>query len=211
MKKLTMALPTGRIFKETASLLRECGIAVPERADAGRRLSIEAGELVLLLVKDRDVPTYVEHGVADLGVVGFDVLSELGPDLYQPLDLGIGSCRMVVARSEARPREFYRDLPVVRVATKYPNVARRYFHGHGLPVEVIPLAGSVELAPLLGLSDCIVDLVQSGETLEANGLVEERTLFESTARLVIHRASYRLRTEAVNELCERLSSAAERA
>lgn len=211
MTRLTLALPTGRIFRETASLLRERGIPVPDTNAVGRRLQIEAGEVTLVLAKDRDVPAYVEYGVADVGIVGLDVLAELGPDLYQPLDLGIGSCRMVVARVAQTPNGSSRDLPVVRVATKYPNVTRRHFHGKGIPVEVIPLSGSVELAPLLGLADCIVDLVQTGRTLEANGLVEEEVLFESTARLVVNRASYRLETEAVRTFCSTLANATEQA
>jgi ATP phosphoribosyltransferase len=200
ISSLTLAVPTGRIFEETASLLEQCGIPVPETARTGRRLRIEAGALTLVLAKDRDVPTYVEHGVADAGIVGRDVLAESRPDVYEPVDLGIGACRMVVARSERRGSGFYRDLTVVRVATKYPGVATRHFHGAGIPVDVIPLAGSVELAPVLGLADCIVDLVQTGRTLEANGLEIDEVLFESTARLIVNRASYRLKTERVRRL-----------
>ncbi len=202
---LTLALPTGRIFEETAELLERGGIRLPETARSGRRLRIEVGPCTLVLAKDRDVPTYVEHGVADAGIVGRDVLEEFRPDVYEPLDLGIGACRMVVARSEERPSGFYRDLPVVRVATKYPGVATRYFHGRGIPVEVIPLAGSVELAPVLGLADCIVDLVQTGRTLQANGLEVDDVLFESTARLIINRASYRLKSELLRSFGERLA------
>jgi ATP phosphoribosyltransferase len=203
---LTLAIPTGRIFEETASLLDRGGLALPEAARNGRRLRIETGPLTLVLAKDRDVPTYVEHGVADAGIVGRDVLAEFRPDVYEPLDLGIGACRMVVARSDERPEGFYRDLPVVRVATKYPGVATRHFHGLGIPVEVIPLAGSVELAPLLGLADCIVDLVQTGRTLAANGLVIDEVLFESTARFIVNRASYRLKTELLRRLADRLAA-----
>lgn len=205
VETLTLALPTGRIFEETAGLLERCGVPLPEGARKERRLRIEAGECTLVLAKDRDVPTYVEHGVADVGIVGRDVLAELRPDVYQPLDLQIGACRMVVARSKERSKGFYRDLPVVRAATKYPGVATRYFHRRGIPVEVIPLAGSVELAPVLGLADCIVDLVQTGRTLEANGLEIDEVLFESTARLIVNRASYRLKTELLRSFAERLA------
>jgi ATP phosphoribosyltransferase len=197
---LTLALPTGRIFEETARLLSRRGFPLPESARAGRRLRIEADPLTLVLAKDRDVPTYVEHGVADAGIVGADVLAESRPDLFEPLDLGIGGCRMVLARPACRPPGFYRGLSVVRVATKYPGVTTRFFHGRGIPVEVIPLAGSVELAPVLGLADVIVDLVQTGGTLAANGLEVEEVLFESTARLIVNRASFRLKTEAVRGL-----------
>lgn len=208
--KLTLALPTGRIFEETQALLERCGIQVSREAVDGRKLYFETanGEATLLLAKDRDVPTYVAHGVAQVGIVGKDVLSEQQVDVYEPLDLGMGRCRMVVARSEHTEPRFYRDLPVVRVATKYPRVATSFFHRDGLPVDVIPLAGSVELAPVLGLADVIVDLVQSGRTLEANGLVVDEELFESTARLIVNRASYRLETEAVRAFIRRIEKAA---
>jgi len=204
---LTLALPTGRIFEETSELLLSRGVKLPPSVRAGRRLRIEADPFTLVLAKDRDVPTYVEHGVADAGIVGVDVLSESRPDVFEPLDLRIGACRMVVARQASRPPGFYRDLSVVRVATKYPAVTTRFFHGQGIPVEVIPLAGSVELAPILGLADCIVDLVQTGGTLAANGLEIDEVLFESTARLIVNRASFRLKTEALRGLVHRLGGA----
>jgi ATP phosphoribosyltransferase len=197
---LTLALPTGRIFEETSRLLLSRGVRLPPSVQAGRRLRIEAEPFTLVLAKDRDVPTYVEHGVADAGIVGADVLAESRPDVFEPLDLGIGGCRMVLARPASRPSGFYRDLSVVRVATKYPGVTTRFFHGRGIPVEVIPLAGSVELAPVLGLADVIVDLVQTGGTLAANGLEIDEVLFESTARLIVNRASFRLKTDAVRGL-----------
>jgi len=201
---LTLALPTGRIFAETSELLLSRGVPLPESARSGRRLRIEADPFTLVLAKDRDVPTYVEHGVADAGIVGADVLAESRPDVFEPLELGIGGCRMVLARPASRPAGFYRDLSVVRVATKYPGVATRFFHGRGIPVEVIPLAGSVEIAPVLGLADAIVDLVQTGGTLAANGLQIDEVLFESTARLILNRASFRLKTEALRGLVHRL-------
>jgi ATP phosphoribosyltransferase len=201
---LTLALPTGRIFEETSELLTRRGVRLPESARAGRRLRIEADPFTFVLAKDRDVPTYVEYGVADAGIVGADVLAESCPDVFEPLDLRIGGCRMVVARPASRPAGFYRDLSVVRVATKYPGVATRFFHGRGIAVEVIPLAGAVELAPVLGLADVIVDLVQTGGTLAANGLEVDEVLFESTARLIVNRASFRLKTESLRGLLYRL-------
>ena len=150
------------------------------------------------------MPTYVEHGVADAGIVGADVLSESRPDVFEPLDLGIGACRMVVARPESRPAGFYRDLSVVRVATKYPMVTTRFFHGRGIPVEVIPLAGSVELAPIVGLSDAIVDLVESGATLRENGLVEVETIFDVSSVLVANRSLFKLRHAEIQPLVEKL-------
>jgi ATP phosphoribosyltransferase len=143
--------------------------------------------------------------VVDAGIVGQDVLTEANPDVYKPLDLGIGRCEMVVARKKEQPKGAYRDLPIVRVATKYPEVTFRHFHGHGIPVEVILLSGSVELAPLLGLADCIVDLVQTGKTLAANGLVVDEVLFQSTARLIVNRASFRLKGKLVSEFVASLA------
>jgi ATP phosphoribosyltransferase len=175
-------------------MLNRAGWEVSREDVDSRRLHLSNGHRQsFLLAKDRDVPTYVEHGVADAGIVGEDILAEANSDVYQPLDLKIGKCRMVVARREDDRAGAYLDLPLVRVATKYPRVALEYFHGRGIPVKVIPLAGSVELAPVLGLADCIVDLVQTGKTLAANGLVEDVVLFESTARLIANRAAFRLK------------------
>lgn len=205
--KLTFALPTGRIHRETLTLLARAGIELDEDALEERRLRFEGRGQAFVVAKDPDVPTYVEHGVADVGIVGRDILEEHGPDVYRPLDLRIGRCRMVVAQSASEPSGHYRGGSVVRVATKYPRVATRHFHARGLPVDVIPLAGSVELAPLIGLADCIVDLVQTGRTLDANGLVAAEVLFESTAHLIVNRASYRTKTRAVRGVTERLERA----
>lgn len=203
---ITLALPTGRIFGETVDLLMRSGFTLPEDVKQARRLHITNGEhQSSVLVKDRDVPTYVEHGVVDAGIVGHDVLAETNPDVYQPLDLGIGRCEMVVARKKQQPKGAYRDLPMVRVATKYPEVTFRHFHGHGIPVEVILLSGSVELAPVLGLADCIVDLVQTGKTLAANGLTVDEVLFPSTARLIVNRASFRLKGRLVSQFVASLA------
>ena len=203
---ITLALPTGRIFSETVELLTRSGFTLPEDVKKARKLHITNGShQSSVLVKDRDVPTYVEHGVVDAGIVGQDVLTEANPDVYKPLDLGIGRCEMVVARKKEQPKGAYRDLPIVRVATKYPEVTFRHFHGHGIPVEVILLSGSVELAPLLGLADCIVDLVQTGKTLAANGLVVDDVLFQSTACLIVNRASFRLKGKLVSEFVASLA------
>ena len=203
---IRLALPTGRIFDETVALLTRSGFALPNDVREARKLHVSNGrDQSSVLVKDRDVPTYVEHGVVDAGIVGNDVLSEINPDVYQPLDLRIGRCQMVVARDQNQRPGAYRDLPLVRVATKYPEVASRYFHGHGIPVEVILLSGSVELAPVLGLADCIVDLVQTGKTMAANGLEIDEVLFESTARLIISRASFRLKGRVLGEFVSSLA------
>lgn len=203
---IRLALPTGRIFDETVELLTRSGFALPEDVREARKLHVSNGrDHSSVLVKDRDVPTYVEHGVVDAGIVGNDVLAETNPDVYQPLDLRIGRCQMVVARHQNQRPGGYRDLPLVRVATKYPEVASRYFLAHGIPVEVILLSGSVELAPVLGLADCIVDLVQTGKTMAANGLEIDEVLFESTARLIVNRASFRLKGRVLGEFVSALA------
>jgi ATP phosphoribosyltransferase len=200
---LTLALPKGRLLDPAVELLRELGVSAidPESRklifkDPGRGLSI-------LLLKPADVPAYVTYGAADLGIVGRDILLEQEPDVYEPLDLGFGFCRLVVAE----PRELWeRDDPAkwswVRVATKYPRLTEQYFSSGGIQVEMVRLDGSIELAPLVGLADRIVDLVQSGETLRANGLVEVAEITRSTARVIVNRASMKTEYAAVTQLIE---------
>lgn len=200
---LVAALPTGRLLRAVRGVLRRAGLPLPEDG-ADRRLRLREGGLEALFARDRDVPTYVEHGVAAIGVVGRDVLEEQPAHIYEPLDLGVGRCRMVVARRAGRPL----PEPPFRIASKYPRVAARHFSGRGIPVELIRLAGAVELAPVLDLADAIVDLVETGATLRDNGLVEEETLFESTARVVVNRAAFRLRVSALRPLLRRLEAAA---
>jgi ATP phosphoribosyltransferase len=200
---LTLALPKGRLLEPAVGLLRELGVSAvdPESRklifrDPGRGLEI-------LLLKPADVPAYVTYGAADLGVVGKDILLEQEPDVYEPLDLGFGFCRLVVAE----PRELWeRDDPAkwswVRVATKDPRLTEQYFSSRGVQVEIVRLDGSIELAPLVGLADRIVDLVQSGETLRANGLVEVAEIARSTARVIVNRASMKTEYAAVTQLIE---------
>jgi ATP phosphoribosyltransferase len=198
---LTLALPKGRLLDPALVLLGGMGIQ-GLTADTRRLLLTddEAG-LRFILLKPADIPAYVEYGAADLGIVGKDILAEQQPDVYEPLDLGFGFCRLVVAE----PRELWeRDDPAkwswVRVATKYPTLTERYFSERGIQVEIIHLDGSIELAPLVGLAERIVDLVQSGETLRANGLVEVAEIMTSTARLVVNRASLKTAHARVNAL-----------
>lgn len=201
---LTIAMPKGRILLEALELFKAAGYPVEEKAfDSTRKLTVtlpEAG-LSFFLAKPADVPTYVEYGVADLGVVGKDVLMEEGRDVYELLDLGISRCRMAVA---ALPD--WRPSLHPRVATKYPRIAGNYFLEQGEQVEIIRLNGSVELAPLIGLSDRIVDIVSTGRTLRENGLVELETVAVITSRLIANRASYRLKSGAIDQLCSRLES-----
>jgi ATP phosphoribosyltransferase len=204
---LTLALPKGRLLEPAIELLRGLGVSAvdPESRklifkDPGRGLEI-------LLLKPADVPAYVTYGAADLGIVGRDILLEQEPDVYEPLDLGFGFCRLVVAE----PRELWEhDDPAkwswVRVATKYPRLTEQYFSSRGIQVEIVRLDGSIELAPLVGLAERIVDLVQSGETLRANGLVEVAEITRSTARVIVNRASMKTEYAAVTQLIDEMRS-----
>ena len=208
---LTLALPKGRLLDPALELLREVGV---EGVDGeSRKLIFEAQGhgLKLLLLKPADIPAYVTYGAADLGIVGKDILAEQAPDVYEPLDLGFGFCRLVVAE----PRELWeRDDPSkwswVRVATKYPRMTEAYFSEKGIQVEIVRLDGSIELAPLVRLADRIVDLVQSGETLRANGLVEVEEIMRSTARLIVNRASMKTEYASVTKLIHELRATAPR-
>jgi ATP phosphoribosyltransferase len=200
---LTVALSKGKLLSGTEALFRRSGLAFPN--GDSRRLVVSAGSLRFLFVKDMDVPTYVEHGVADCGIAGRDVLLEAESDVLEPLDLGFGRCRLVVAAPAGS--EDPSHLPTARVATKYPRVATAHFLERGLAVEVVRLAGSVEIAPGLGLADCIVDVVETGRTLAENGLVEIETVAESSARLVVNRASFHARRAEVQRLVAGLREA----
>lgn len=200
---LRIAMPKGRILKKAAALFQEAGMVLPEDLEESRKLIVPIPELnmELILAKPVDVPTYVEYGVTDLGIVGKDVLVEDNRDVYELLDLGIARCRMsVIGLPDWRP------TPYPRVATKYPNTASKYFRERGQQVEVIKLNGSIELAPLIGLADRIVDMVETGTTIRENGLVEMEKMFDITSRLIANRVSYRMKSDAVQELCDRLST-----
>ena len=201
---LVAALPTGRLLRAVTGLLGCAGVPLPE-GSADRRLRLAGNGIEVLFAKDRDVPIYVEHGVADFGVVGRDILEEQPAHIYEPLDLGVGRCRMVLARPGGRPL----PEPPLRIATKFPVVTARHFGARGTPVELIRLSGAIELAPTMDLADAIVDLVETGATLRDNGLIEEETLFESTARVVVNRASFRLRGSPLQALLRRLETVAE--
>jgi ATP phosphoribosyltransferase len=211
-ERLTLALPKGRILDQALPLLAAAGLDLAAAIEAaGRKLLFElpSGHRIML-VKPVDVPTYVEHGVADLGIAGLDTLLEQGRDLYEPVDLGIGRCRMAVAE----PRDARRDLRrgmTLKVATKYPRCALRHYRARGIQPEIIPLWGSVELGPITGLADQIVDLVESGETLRQNALVEVETVFEVTSRLIVNPASLRLKQPAVSQTIAGLRRAVEAA
>ncbi|MGH7279678.1 MAG: ATP phosphoribosyltransferase [Candidatus Rokuibacteriota bacterium] len=208
-EQLTLALPKGRLLDGALGLLRELGVHGVDQDSRRLIFDDDSRGLRLLFLKPADVPAYVTHGAADLGIVGKDILLEQEPEVYEPLDLGFGHCRLVVAES----RELWeRDDPAawswVRVATKYPRLTEEYFSARGIQVEIVRLDGSIELAPLVGLADRIVDLVQSGETLRANGLVEVAEITRSTARVIVNRASMKTEYRAVTALLDELKAQA---
>lgn len=198
---LRVAMPKGRIYKQASKLFREAGLAVTEEFDDSRKLIIPVPELNMefIMAKPVDVPTYVEYGAADIGIVGKDVLMEENRGVYELLDLGIARCRMsVIGLPDWQP------VLNPRVATKYPNIASQYFREKGQQVEVIKLNGSIELAPLIGLADRIVDMVETGTTIKENGLTEMEKIFDITSRLVANRVSYRMKNGRIQELCDML-------
>ncbi len=206
---LTIALPKGRILKEATALFDKAGISTKALEDQERRLIFEDKDagLRFMIIRGHDVPTYVEHGAADIGVAGSDVLLEQKKDLYEPLDLKLGRCRLIVAEPAAlkevdKPTEWTH----LKVATKFPGITREYFTKKGIEVEIIKLYGSIEIAPILGLSERIVDLVETGETLKQNGLVEVETIMEITSRLVCNRASLKTKPKKIKQFIETLSA-----
>ncbi|WP_158736736.1 ATP phosphoribosyltransferase [Alteribacillus sp. YIM 98480] len=204
---LTVAMPKGRIFEEAAELLREADFPLPPEFDDSRKLIVDAPEadLRFILAKPMDVPTYVEHGVADLGVAGKDTMIEEERDVYEVLDLNISECYLAVA---GLPGYEKTDINP-KVASKYPNLATQYFKEQGEQVEIIKLNGSIELAPLVGLADRIVDIVSTGRTLRENGLVELETIVPITSRLIVNPVSYRVKDARIDDLVERLARVVE--
>ncbi|HEY9668290.1 MAG TPA: ATP phosphoribosyltransferase [Coleofasciculaceae cyanobacterium] len=207
---LTVALPKGALLKDSIKLLQEVGLDFSAFLDStNRQLQIQdpSGTAKALLVRAQDVPVYVEYGQAQLGIVGYDVLREKTPQVAHLADLGFGKCRMSVAVRASSPYRNSLELPPHgRVASKFVHCAYEHFNSLDLPVEIIPLYGSVELGPITGMSEAIVDLVSTGRTLKENGLVEIDTLFESTARLIAHPLSYRLNTHNLNHWVNQLQA-----
>lgn len=206
---LTVALCKGKLIEPTLELFARAGYDGAQLATDSRRLVFSCPDIgmIFLIVRPTDVPTYVEYGAADIGVVGKDVLLEQDSDVYEPLDLGFGVCRIAVAALRGQ-RSRNRLSSKIRIATKYPRITERYFNQRGVPVEIIKLYGSIELAPIVGLADRIVDLVETGNTLKAHDLVEVECIATSTARLIVNRASLKLKHEAVTELIKKLRDAA---
>jgi ATP phosphoribosyltransferase len=204
VSRLRIALAKGRLYEPSRERFRKAGIDMAD--DGGRKLLIPSSDsrIEFLVVKPGDVPVYVESGAADLGITGTDVLRETGADVLEPLELQFGFCRLVVAAPEGASYPVLPGGVTARVATKYPRLAQAYFAAAGRPVDIIQVGGSVEVAPLLNLSHWIVDLVDTGNTLRANGLVERATILECGAVLVANRASQKLKLDAYLDLMERL-------
>ena len=204
-QSLTIAVSKGRIYTESLPLLAKVGVCPLDDPESSRRLLLDTDDpdVKLLLIRAQDVPTFVEHGAADIGIAGKDVLLEYpGDAVYEPLDLGISRCRMVVAGRAGKEDEVARP----RVATKYVNTARRYYAGLGIQAEIIRLYGSMELAPLTGLADRIVDLVDSGATLLANGLVELETISHISSRLIVNKGSMKMKHTRVTQFIRALEA-----
>src|SRR5450755_706784 len=212
MAMLTIALSKGRIFDETLPLLAAAGIAPAEDPETSRKLIIGSNrpDVRFIIVRASDVPTYVQHGAADLGVAGKDVLLEHGGDgLYQPIDLGIGRCRLVIATKRGFDYAgVVKRGARLRVATKYVATAREHFAAKGMHVDLIKLYGSMELAPLVGLADAIVDLVSSGNTLKANDLVAVEDILPISARLIVNPASLKLKRDTVQPVLDAIARVA---
>ena len=207
---LRLALTKGRIEEEAVEVLNKSGYDMSELLDKGRKgrrllFKIRNADIEAVLAKAADVITYIEHGVCDIGIVGKDTIMEYGKSFYEVLDLNFGKCRFALAGLE--DKDFYAGYSQKVIATKYPNVAKRYFTEKGVDVEVVKIDGSVELAPILGLSDAIVDIVETGSTLKENGLVIYEEIARVSARVIVNKASIKLKKNEVDEFVGRISRA----
>lgn len=207
MKPLRIALTKGRLEKDTVALFEKLGMDCTAVHNKGRQLILPIGDgsIEVVLAKAADVITYVEHGVCDLGVVGKDTIMENGSRFYEVLDLGFGKCRFALAGPKGK--DFYEGFSEKTVASKYPNVTRAFFESKAMDVRVIKIEGSVELAPLLGLSDAIVDIVETGSTLKENGLEVKETVADISARLIVNTASMKLRKQEIESLSAKMEEA----
>ena len=209
MKPLRIALTKGRLERDTVAMFERIGFDCTAIHEKGRKLILPVGDnqFEVVLAKAADVITYVEHGVCDLGVVGKDTIIENGSSFYEVLDLGFGKCKFALAGPKGV--DFYSGYASKTIATKYPNVARGFFEGKGMDVKIIKIEGSVELAPLLSLSDAIVDIVETGSTLKENGLEVIEKVCDVSARLIVNTASMKLRKQEIDTLIEQMEQAKE--
>ena len=211
MQYLTIALPKGKLFYLAKDLFAKVGFVADNLEEKSRKLVITNEELKLkfIIAKTADVPTYVEHGAADIGVIGKDVLMEAQKDVYELLDLGFGRCHLMMAVPKDKKRAKLTDYTHTRVATKFPNVAKQFFTSKGMQMEYIKMNGSIELGPIVGLSESIVDIVETGTTLRENNLEEIAFIAEASARLIANRASFKLKFDRLSKLVKALEMALE--
>lgn len=206
MNYLTIALPKGKLFDYSAKMLAELGYTAEGLSEKSRKLVIvnETKKIKFIITKTADLPTYVEYGAADIGIIGKDVLLEEEKNVYELLDLKFGYCRLMVAVPKALQQDNFSDYAHMRVATKFPNIAERFFHSKGIQMEIIKLNGSIELAPMVGLAEMIVDIVETGRTLKENQLIEVEQIAPATARLIANRASFKMKFDRIYQLTEEL-------
>jgi ATP phosphoribosyltransferase len=213
LRSLRMAVPKGSLFEGSIALLRAAGVDVGMLADPGRQLIVDAPGMRFIIARPTDIPAYVAYGGVDVAIAGADSLAEAGLDVIELADLRFGGCRFVVAELEGQERtveEAYRHLGVLRVATKYPRVTEAHFAAKGIQVEIVKLHGNIELAPMIGLADRVVDITATGRTLSENGLRVVEDVMESTARFVANPVSARIDADRVMDLADRLEQAARR-
>ena len=206
MQYLTIALPKGKLFYLAKDLFAKVGFVADNLEEKSRKLVITNEELKLkfIIAKTADVPTYIEHGAADIGVIGKDVLMEAQKDVYELLDLGFGRCHLMMAVPKDKKRAKLTDYTHTRVATKFPNVAKQFFTSKGMQMEYIKMNGSIELGPIVGLSESIVDIVETGTTLRENNLDEIAFIAKASARLIANRASFKLKFDRISKLVKAL-------
>lgn len=209
---LTVALPKGKLFAPSAALLAEAGLSAEGLEETSRKLVItnEADKVKFIIAKTADVPTYVEYGAADIGIIGKDVLAEAEQDVYELLDLGFGRCHLMMAVLRHQKRPHLSDYVHTRVATKFPRLAEEFFTRQGMQMEYIKLNGSIELGPIVGLSESIVDIVETGTTLRENDLEEIASIMPVTARLIANRVSFRLKFDRIYPLVEAMRTILEK-
>ncbi|WIW71550.1 ATP phosphoribosyltransferase [Anaerosinus gibii] len=211
MEYLTIALPKGKLFTPSAEILAKIGYTAEGLSEKSRKLVItnEEKKIKFIITKTVDLPTYVEYGAADIGIIGKDILLEENKDVYELLDLKYGLCRLMVAVPEALLQEKLSDYAHMRVATKFPRVAENFFNGKGIQMEFIKLNGSIELGPMVGLAEIIVDIVETGRTLKENNLIEIAQITNATARFIANRVSFKMKFDRINQMVEDLRAIVE--
>ena len=204
--KITVALPKGRLFDQTIDIFTKSNLLDRAISQETRKLIIETDDFRFLIVRAKDVPTYVQYGVADIGVAGDDVILEQESEVYIPIDLGIGICKIAVAGKPVDKNKYFSNPTYLKIATKYPRITTEFFSEKGIKVQIIELYGSVELAPLLGLSDFIVDIVETGRTLKENGLEVIEEIRKSSAKLLINRISFKTKNKKIKRIIDNLEN-----